>query len=717
TLTEDEKAYLFSLLGITSDSSEEDTQQAEEWLAGLIGTDEPEEVPEEAPGEDTKEGLIEDLEKTDDAPSYEEGIIKDTVGDYKQAEAADMLLVKHTFVDKSLMPEGRYTFEALFEDADGDGVSDNVAALLGQTSAYVSLYAMEDDPSYLVGRVDTMNSAGAVLTDYDIAYNNNSGTLIDDCIYDPSTGLIYVPVSYHELGTGAVQMQLLYAADRASEELTTTFTVNIRDTDNGEAYSGSVKADIYKDQVVIDLSYEGNVPAKYLTKVTVNGTETVQYNYDKETGLLTIGNVSPSSVEVVEAFFSAKDNGAKGIFKPAETQTYDFSGGKKMSVAGSNIVGAHTVFSGQVMYYQYAGSGAYTGKGLYGTSADTITEQGAAALINAVNAALKGGTSVSTSDLVYWSGTGYDYWNVRIPKGSYTFTNPSDKSKVDITIPEDIQTPLKCTHVAVMANGAGDNELFNSAYSGTYWMPVDTAVYEYDTIWGYVNPTLPYDQIWALNDDNPAVASGKISAADRDASGYQWYNAPVSVSVVAVDTTQHVAYLSIATATAGSQSGSGILAVPFEEKPGYITLTKKTNPASAINDHSVEGAVYLVCTSATAGYKSGGYWYGFVTGANGTGYAARCSTGSNWRLRESWQKYGGTAVEVPKGEYYVKEIIAPTNGAYALDTNLYTASVNSGVTTPVTSTEKLSTVPLYLKKSSQASEWCTGNSLYSLEGA
>ncbi|MCF0228549.1 MAG: VaFE repeat-containing surface-anchored protein, partial [Parasporobacterium sp.] len=156
------------------------------------------------------------------------------------------------------------------------------------------------------------------------------------------------------------------------------------------------------------------------------------------------------------------------------------------------------------------------------------------------------------------------------------------------------------------------------------------------------------------------------------------------------------------------------IGIPAE---GSISLKKVTSPASAINKYSVEGAVYLICTSATAGYKSGGYWYGFVTDAKGTGYAARCSTSDNWRKRDSWQKYGGTAVEVPEGTYYVKEIITPSCGSYELDTNLYPASVNSGVTTPVNSTEKLSTAPLYLKKSSQASEWCTGNSLYSLEGA
>lgn len=126
---------------------------------------------------------------------------------------ANMITIFNTVADSSHM-DGVDTIDGLFKLAEDD-IDQFTSAYIANFSTYAMLYDLDPESDYYVGWADTMHKdSNSVVVDCDFAYNNDHGQILDNCIYDDATGLVYVHKSnfFEEDGTyviNNVRMQFL----------------------------------------------------------------------------------------------------------------------------------------------------------------------------------------------------------------------------------------------------------------------------------------------------------------------------------------------------------------------------------------------------------------------------------------------------------------------------------------------------------------------------
>lgn len=217
--------------------------------------------------------------------------VGNTSGDMSMADA---LNVTTTVVDGTKLADA--TLAKLNEDANGDNIADNDAALANQTLVYTALYDMGDG-DYYVGRANT-DFDGAKVTDMRAAYNNAEAEMVDDVVYDKSTGLVYVPKSYSENARLALRIQLIVTTDAAVKDAkaTTHITANNDGVKGALVDNGSTKGNLQMVQTDIKLSEVDNseavISADKIDSVDINGinytSKTGAWYYNEKTGALTV---------------------------------------------------------------------------------------------------------------------------------------------------------------------------------------------------------------------------------------------------------------------------------------------------------------------------------------------------------------------------------------------------------------------------------------------
>lgn len=222
---------------------------------------------------------------------------KKYVGENDELHRKDVLTVTTTVVDGNKLPNA--TLNSLWEDTDGDGMSDNYTAMLSQAVSHAVLFEIDPNSDYYVGWAGA-NISGAKLTDWGAAENNADAIKRTGFIVDDTSGLVYVPKSYTKTDdegkpmVASSRIQLVYTVDDANTSACFDFENNVSNVDANVASEGKVHVPVAsaktKVTLVKDDASRDSIKSNTIDSVTVNGIEyTSDMNmwfYDEKSGVL-----------------------------------------------------------------------------------------------------------------------------------------------------------------------------------------------------------------------------------------------------------------------------------------------------------------------------------------------------------------------------------------------------------------------------------------------
>lgn len=170
------------------------------------------------------------------------------------------------------------------------------------------MYDFGKENDYYVAYANTMiKDTAYIVQDYAIAVNNNNGELVEGCIYDEETGLLYIPKDLYMGEEGKdiflyLQIQFMQVFNKISrsddESMTSELHTISVDEDKEQVELSSYSQEIFSLQTSINV--EKGMDAENLN-VVVNGFPMKKdaYAYNPETGELVVA-VSPASVNSIE---------------------------------------------------------------------------------------------------------------------------------------------------------------------------------------------------------------------------------------------------------------------------------------------------------------------------------------------------------------------------------------------------------------------------------
>lgn len=222
---------------------------------------------------------------------------KKYVGEGDELSRKDVLTVTTTVVDGNKLPDA--TLDKLWQDDDGDGMSDHYTAMLSQAVSHAVLFEVDPDSDYYVGWAGA-DIDGAKLTDWAAAENNADAKMRDGFIVDDATGLVYVPKSYTETDdegkpmVASSRIQLVYTVDDANAAASFDFASNVSDVSGDVAGEGKVSVPVAAAYTKVALAKDdaalAAVKGNTIDSVTVNGIEYTpdmeMWSYDEQTGVL-----------------------------------------------------------------------------------------------------------------------------------------------------------------------------------------------------------------------------------------------------------------------------------------------------------------------------------------------------------------------------------------------------------------------------------------------
>ena len=199
-----------------------------------------------------------------------------------------------------------------FTDKDGDGVPDNMSALLTQYTGNFGLYDFGGE--YLVGLANTINNKEDFrVVEFVATVNEDSGVTIDDAIYDFNNGLVYFPKKHYTDGhyeaivynghdATPFRLQLFVMHDNMtlgagglpSTKVDIPVFINQRRIRGDVFEEGVVTSNIMVDQTLVrmtkDLEAMKRLSKKSFIDVKVNGIslDRRRFSYDETTGVLSI---------------------------------------------------------------------------------------------------------------------------------------------------------------------------------------------------------------------------------------------------------------------------------------------------------------------------------------------------------------------------------------------------------------------------------------------
>lgn len=631
-------------------------------------------------GEDYNLNPSAEIEPTQDITLSEEYILANLnpeyVGEGSTLAPYDIIYTKHTMADKAQMPEGDYTIDGLFRDDDEDGQYDYLLAYIGQQQTYMELYEVSPDAPYVVGYIDTQNSENTELVDIIFALNDDMGHVIDDCIYDWNTGLVYIPKTYRtiedkNLHIGQVQVQMLYLADIDYTELTKEISVSInnKNVKGDVALTGTADVKLFSNMTYLQLANDDRAKNALsfdsFEEVIVNGTELTEYGFDQETGTMLLG-IEPTFISSVEitlkndtvleeigdffsGLFGVKATAAYNVTELTNDSESWYQNGsyflKLSSKDRSKLKGTWVIMPNTNILVAYdwdlSWQTSWGNKvthnmdeawvnrdGVYGGSWDDAeggrTSRLAKAIYYGNNSYVDGWIdSAYTGSGI---GGGY-YWQLIIQKGKFSLTNG-----VSMQMDSNIGIGLQCTHVNI--------PLTYDSYNGSQddWMYASAFVYDGENgavKAGVVGPVKYHDPI-----------SGKTKS---------YYRVPLLARIMDANydasSKTGTVVLGLLLATGYTQAGQALLKLRYKLAETSIQIHKVSDvPLMTDGDpyYDVSGATFAV-------YKTREDAIADVPKTR----IATLTTDKNGYTQRVVLNTEGTP-----GTYYVRELSAPAHGYY-----------------------------------------------------
>ena len=264
--------------------------------------------------------LVEDKEITRDEAKeiitdvITEGYIKSNINEKyiklgDKVYLANILLVKNTIFDGQYVKADDTIDSIMYSIENGDGdMEENMKKFISQLQSYVMVYDMDKDSKYYVAYANTMmRDVAYTVQDYAVGINNDYGQLVDGCIYDESTGLLYIPKKLYE-GEGGkakfmdLQIQFMQVFNRISRSSDESMTSEVHmvsvDEDEEQIELSSYEQKIFSMQT--DMTVDKGMDSDKLN-VMMNGFPVSEgaYAYNPETGELSLA-VSPASINSIE---------------------------------------------------------------------------------------------------------------------------------------------------------------------------------------------------------------------------------------------------------------------------------------------------------------------------------------------------------------------------------------------------------------------------------
>lgn len=222
---------------------------------------------------------------------------------------ANILLVNNTIFDGQYVEENDTIDSIMYSIENGDkDIDENMKKFISQLHSYVMVYDMDVDSKYYVAYANTMiRDMDYTVQDVAVAINNTNGELVDGCIYDEETGLLYIPKKLYEAEGGKakfldLQIQFMQVFNKASRDSDESMGSEVHmvsvDEEMEQIKLSSSEQKIFSMQT--ELTVDKDMDADNLN-VLMNGLPVSEdsYQYNPETGNLTLA-VSPASINSIE---------------------------------------------------------------------------------------------------------------------------------------------------------------------------------------------------------------------------------------------------------------------------------------------------------------------------------------------------------------------------------------------------------------------------------
>lgn len=294
----------------------------------------------------TKEVDVKTSEKTLD-PVTTDYIKKNINTDYSEANMMRLdrvLVVKNTLVESEGISENE-TIDSFFARDDAGDL------FITTVPTQVALYNMDENSKYYVGYANTMSGdKTATIKDSIFAIMNNNGEVVNDkCYFDKDTGLAYVSKDLFGDKAGNVQVQFLQAVTQKTEDVSSEIQYSTSDDNDGvKVGDGTVDGFDFETSV----KTEKGLRKSELT-VSVNGLPTDSYDYDSNTGIVTISQSSTAvqSIHVDINEDSAIAKLANSLLNVTDVEAFSMG---EMGCAGTVTVpdGVGVGWKSQVLLYK-----------------------------------------------------------------------------------------------------------------------------------------------------------------------------------------------------------------------------------------------------------------------------------------------------------------------------------------------------------------------------
>lgn len=576
-----------------------------------------------------------------------------------QVAPTELLRLAETYVDGEMLSPA--TMDNLWvTDENKDGISDNWNALLYQNERVLPLYT-NSESGYYVAYLGSNGEGTFDITDTLVGYNSLSGQVFksdsDAYHYDKDTNLLYInkivldgvaeetKESAEKDGTPILKAQVMYASQ--SDELSVPTTVNIEGTSSWDAErkiekTGIAMNDIYSDSISVKIADAGAVDEDDISITGINGlgvSEDIEehVDYDSDSGILTLNEVSPSSIADIDVkidnrsglesftdgvsnIFVSEAHAADDLYNCTD-MCYESMWGNTEDRTFLNLKFDFTPESLPMDFVGAADTGAYQ-PGEFTTASqsthpfpavDGTSKRLASPSLLRIKDGVNGAAQylADTPDQPFWGYNEADSTKTAlVQRLIYTKDGLSLTSKqgnMKLTTKNGVSgLALFCSHIGVVAD-----------LNGNFHSTTEDA---------------------GIADKNDEIV--KVKVIHLSEKGY--------------------ALVGVVTPTSAGQSGVGFFRASWEgENPeGELNLTKTSNNPNY--------------TSGNAPYTLQGATYGVFTDSKATVPAKDTKSGSNAVLTTTSTGKSNT-VTLPCGSYYVKETKAPRG--YKLDKTIHPVKV------------------------------------------
>ena len=676
----------------------------------------------------------------------------------------NMLYVENTLADASMLEPDDTVSSVMSAENNGE-----IVWYVSETD--VAVYSLSEDDDYWVAFADTMHDdPTAMAMDGVFALTNYDGEVVDG-IFDPDTGLAYIPKNAYIDEDGVnhvyeVQCQILQAVDfqtKMAAKVTSMVSVT-SETEDGEIEQTQDTDSIFN--FVTKVQAEKGLDERKM-QVYINGLPNSSYNYDADTGIITLSKLSADvqsvyvtenddlSADTVRTMNAAQPRAVVGPWAPDDMETIATVTWND----GVPTVGEWYYFNLCVDYKEDGFQHKFGGS--YGVSSNFNGPMSDSDVQHLYDIIWHNGYSLDTSKIVrsytyqqfqVWLDWCTDEGDTRQDTGLMTW--PFSMKETD-TAPNYDSFTLHCGHITTAWDDA--------SFSGWGYRPACMRVMYVDTadrylilgiVGGGINDQAPVGLIkvnYRLK-DLPEVTV-KVNKKDSD-SGDSLSGAEFTMYTWSVATNSYSINLGTFTDNKdGTYSKKIDLDNVYSDTDGYWILVKETKAPSGYEltkgntDTWIKYGGEQICYNADGTFKSGNTTFrdkkneGYlklekasadtgITNENsnyslsGAVYTVY-KTNNNGKLSNSQgtltTKADGTTgkLKLAPGTYYVQETTAPKG--YQKDDTIYTVKITASHTSSAPYTLKVSDTPqtgnLKITKKSALPEISNNNDCYSLEGA